>query len=325
MPRLQSLEFFHIDFVNGGLPPAAYMAFSRFSSVETLAFTNCFFPNFTTFRRLLVGLPSLRELALSNVHWHPVLPHHSSHLVAALRRPLLDSLLIAEVDRDCAHVFFEWLDCTTSSQTIRRLSLEASLASTSLKTFRTTSLSPMEVHIWLYDDAGLRELLPKFTQLRSLRITAPDMSEQSMWIQLSEMLEVISSPAIRSIAVRGFVNRVLEAELVSGDVRELLGVPQRGLELLEEALKRSVFEHLTALEVKLEQWIALPLDVQTAQNVVLEVIRNRLPKVFECGIATFDLQFTRVVFCGLPQKKEEYDEGTGMQGWMVIDIQRSDH
>ncbi|KAM5530278.1 hypothetical protein V8D89_016057 [Ganoderma adspersum] len=324
MPGLQSLELFHIDFVNGGFPPGAYVAFSRFASVRTLAFTNCLFPSFTAFRRLLAGLPSLRDLALSNVHWHPVRPHHYSHLIGAPQRPHLDSLFIADVDPDSAAVFFEWLDRTTSSQTIRRFSFEASMASTLTpdpKSFHIRGLlSPTDVHIWLYEDvAGLRDLLPRFTQMISLRITAPDMSEQSVWTQLSEMLEVIASPMIREIAVDGFVNSVLEAELASGDVRGLLGVPTRGLELLEQVLKRTVFEHLTSLDMQLQQWIALPLDVQAARNVVMEAMRSKLPKAHERGVINVDLQFTRAIFCGLPLTKEDHDEDTDIQGWMVVD------
>ena len=159
MPGLQSLELFHVDFANGGFPPGAYVAFSRFSSLRTLAFTNCLFPSFTVFRRLLAGLPSLRDLALSNVHWLPVFPHHYSHLIGAPQRPLLDSLFIADVDPDSAAVFFEWLDHTTSSQTIRSFSFEASMASTlapdpkSLD-IRGDLLSPTDVHIWFYEDVG---------------------------------------------------------------------------------------------------------------------------------------------------------------------------
>ena len=157
MPGLESLELFHVDFINGGFPPGAYVAFSRFASLRTLALTNCLFPSFTAFRRLLAGLLSLRDLALSNVHWLPVFPHHYSHLIGAPQRPLLDSLFIADVDPDSAAVFFEWLDHTTSSQTIRSFSFEASMASTlapdpkSLD-IRGNLLSPTDVHIWLYED-----------------------------------------------------------------------------------------------------------------------------------------------------------------------------
>ena len=189
--------------------------------------------------------------------------------------------------------------------------------------------------------AGLRDLLPRFTQMASLRVTAPDMSEQSIWAQLSEMLEVVASPAIRNIAIDGFVNSVLEAELESGDVRELLGVPTRGLEHLEQVLGRTVFEHLTALDMQLQQWIALPLDVQVAQNAVKEAMRSKLSKAHERGILNIELQLyvllssihslrvlidrsitlysTRATFCGLPLTKEEHNEDTGIEGWTVDD------
>lgn len=111
-----------------------------------------------------------------------------------------------------------------------------------------------------------------------------------MWMQLSEMLGVISSPAIRNVAVDGLVGDILEAELEAGDVKALLGVPTRGLELLDNVLKRTVFQHLTALDLHLQQWVALPLDVRVVQDVVLEAMRSKLPKKIERGVVNLDLQ-----------------------------------
>lgn len=111
-----------------------------------------------------------------------------------------------------------------------------------------------------------------------------------MWMQLSEMLGVISSPAIRNVAVDGLVGDILEAELEAGDVKALLGVPTRGLELLDNVLERTVFQHLTALDLHLQQWVALPLDVRVVQDVVLEAMRSKLPKKIERGVVNLDLQ-----------------------------------
>ena len=111
-----------------------------------------------------------------------------------------------------------------------------------------------------------------------------------MWMQLFEMLGVISSPAIRKVAVDGLVGDILEAELEAGDVKALLGVPTRGLELLDNVLERTVFQHLTALDLHLQQWVALPLDVRVVQDVVLEAMRSKLPKKIERGVVNLDLQ-----------------------------------
>ena len=155
LPRLESLELFHIDFFAGGFHPGAYLAFSRFVSVEALSFTNCVFPSFATFRRLLVELPSLQDLSLSNVRWHSALEHCNYPLGGTPQRPLrlLNSLFISDTDEECARVLFRWLDLTSSSKALRRLSFEAGMASDP-KSFEPIGASLTDVHIWLYDDVG---------------------------------------------------------------------------------------------------------------------------------------------------------------------------
>nr|VWO96228.1 WtsE [Ganoderma boninense] len=115
LPNLPSL-FLCVDWARCQPHPTTFGSFSLFTSLRQLQLSDCSFPSFCTFRRLLVSLPALKNLDCQGVHW----PYAPQPYIVALpsSRPALESFGVCFSCRSCTFALLEWLIHTPTSSTL---------------------------------------------------------------------------------------------------------------------------------------------------------------------------------------------------------------
>ena len=120
LPNLGSLSLC-VDWAQCEPHPSTFGMFAQFPSLRELNLSSCHFPSFSAFRRVIVSLPALKDLACMEVHWKSA--PQPSILAVQTRQPTLEILRISLPCRCCTLAFLEWLTHTPTRSSLVELDL----------------------------------------------------------------------------------------------------------------------------------------------------------------------------------------------------------
>ena len=120
LPNLEHLCLC-VDWVRRQPHPSTFGMFAQFPSLRELNLSSCHFPSFSAFRRVIVSLPALKDLACMEVHWKSA--PQPSILAVQTRQPTLEILRISLPCRCCTLAFLEWLTHTPTRSSLVELDL----------------------------------------------------------------------------------------------------------------------------------------------------------------------------------------------------------